>query len=167
MEALALVAALGEGGVIGLRGTLPWHLPEDLKHFRKVTTDHAILMGRRTWESIGRPLPRRRSIVISRRVDFEAPGAEVAPDLETALAWARQTDDEPRIIGGALLYAAALPWCTRLFLTEVGGEVEGDTFFPDFDRAEWKEVSREPGQTPGVVFTELVRQALSPPGSGR
>ena len=142
-EALALVVAVSRNGVIGRDGGLPWHLPEDLKHFRRNTVGHAIVMGRKTWDSIGRPLPGRRNIVITRNQEFQLEGAEVVHSLEEAVALAREGgDSEPRIIGGASLYEAALPLATRIFLTEVDLEVEGDTFFPDLDQDGWRETER-------------------------
>lgn len=152
---LALVVAIADGGVIGKEGGLPWHLPEDMRHFKAVTMGHAIIMGRKTHASIGRPLPGRRNIVVSRTVDaFE--GCEKASSLEEAIALARATDDEPRIIGGAAIYEAALPLATRIFLTEVHREVEGDAFF-HLDRSGWREVERRPGETEGVEFVTLER----------
>lgn len=155
---VTLVVAAAHRGVIGRAGTIPWHVSEDMKHFRAVTTGHAIIMGRKTWDSIGRPLPHRRNVVVSRDPGLVLAGAEVAPNLEAALALAWQTDDEPRVIGGATIYAAALPAATVLHLTEVDQEVEGDTFFPPFDRAAFDEVSRRAGETPGVTFLELRRR---------
>jgi dihydrofolate reductase len=153
---LVLVVAVSENGVIGREGGLPWHLPEDLKHFRRVTTGHAIVMGRRTWESIGRPLPDRRSIVVTRTPGYVAPGADVAPDLEKALALAYAGDPEPRVIGGGQLYAAALPRATRVYLTRVHRVVDGDTFFPALDAAEWVETERR--EVEGVTYLTLDRR---------
>jgi dihydrofolate reductase len=146
------VVAVARNGVIGKDGALPWRYPEDMRHFKRVTLGHAVIMGRRTWESIGKPLVDRRNIVVSRAA---LPGVEVVPTLEQALALARTADDEPRVIGGAGLYAAALPLATRLYLTEVEREVEGDTFFPPFDRTAWRETERRPGD--GVSFVILER----------
>lgn len=152
---LALVVAIGEGGVIGKGGGLPWRIPEDLRHFKDVTTGHAILMGRKTHASIGRPLAGRRNIVVSRTADaFE--GCELARSLEEAIALARTTDAEPRVIGGAQLYEEALPLATRIFLTEVRRAVEGDAFFR-FDRSGWRETSRRRAETEGVEFVTLER----------
>lgn len=156
-KGLALVVAVARNGVIGKDGGLPWRLPEDLKHFRAVTTGHAIVMGRKTWDSIGRPLPQRRSIVVTRDPSFAAAGAEVAHDLGAALDLAFATDDEPRVIGGGQIYAAALPLATALYLTEVDQDVDGDVHFPAFDRAAFREVSRRAGETAGVTFVELRR----------
>jgi dihydrofolate reductase len=152
---LALVVAIADGGVIGKDGTLPWRLPEDLQHFKATTMGHAIIMGRKTHASIGRPLAGRRNIVVSRTADaFE--GCEVARGLEEAIALARTTDEEPRIIGGAAIYEAALPVATRIFLTEVHRKIEGDTFF-HLDRAGWRETARKAGESEGVEFVTLER----------
>ena len=155
---LAMVVAMNADRVIGVDGDLPWRIREDLRHFRRVTMGHAIIMGRKTWDSIGRPLPGRRNIVVSRNRELKIEGAEVIHGLAQAIGAAIQGgDDEPRVIGGSTLYEAALPLTTRLFITEVDRSVEGDTFFPEFDRREWREVSRQAGETEGVVFTELER----------
>ena len=157
-QALAMVVAMNGERVIGVDGDLPWRIREDLRHFRRVTMGHAIVMGRKTWDSIGRPLPGRRNIVITRNRELTIEGADVVHGLDEAIALARQGgDEEPRIIGGATLYEVALPQTTRLFLTEVDREVKGDTFFPEFDRSQWNEVSRRKGETEGVVFLELER----------
>ncbi|MCO4773117.1 MAG: dihydrofolate reductase [Deltaproteobacteria bacterium] len=152
---LGVIVAVASNGVIGKDGDLPWRLPEDLKHFRRTTLGHAIIMGRTTWESIGKPLAKRRNIVVTRQVDYVAPGAEVAHSLPEALAMARTTDPEPFVIGGASLYAEALGSATRLEITEVHREVAGDTWFPAFDRDRFTEVSRRPGD--GVDFVTWVR----------
>ena len=157
-EGLALIVAVSKNGVIGAAGGLPWHIPEDLKYFRKNTLGHAIIMGRATWDSIGRPLPKRRNIVVSRQRDLTLEGAEVFHSLEEAIDAARAHDDEPRIIGGATIYEAALPLATRLLLTEVQRDVEGDTFFPPWDANNWREVACTPGSTEGVVFRDLERR---------
>jgi len=157
LQPLALIAAVSDNGVIGRDGSLPWHIPEDLAFFKRSTMGHAILMGRRTYESVGRPLPGRRNIVISRRPGLVIPGCDVAGSVGEAIAMARAGgDDEPRIVGGAGIYAEALPLATRLILTEVHQVVEGDTYFPAFDRSEWQEVERVEAQ--GVSFTTLARR---------
>ncbi len=158
LQPLALVVAMGRGGVIGRDGGLPWHFSEDLKHFRRVTTGHAVIMGRKTWDSIGRPLPGRRNIIVSRQLDLEIEGCEVADSLERALEMAREHDTEPRIIGGATLYVQALPLATRLFLTEVDIDVDGDTFFPSLDRSEWQERDRRAGEAAELLFLTLERK---------
>jgi dihydrofolate reductase len=139
---LSLLVAMAENRVIGRDGELPWHLPADLRHFKKLTLDRAILMGRRTWESIGRPLPKRRSVVLSRRPGYEAVGAEVVPGLDEALELVAQ-DDEVFVIGGAELFADALARAERLYLTRVHAEVEGDVLMPPFAADSWKLIREE------------------------
>lgn len=135
---LALVVACGENRVIGRGGALPWRLPDDLRRFRELTTGHAIVMGRRTWESIGRPLPGRRNVVVT-RARIEREGVETFTNLDAALA-AVADDPEPCVVGGEALYAAALPRATRIHLTRVHAAPEGDAFFPEVDWREWKRV---------------------------
>jgi dihydrofolate reductase len=132
-----LVAALARNGVIGAQGKLPWHLPEDLQHFKKLTLGHPVIMGRRTWASLGKPLPGRENIVVSRQPGFEAPGASVAVSLQAAVALCA---GEPLafVIGGAEIYAAALPLADGLVLTEIDADYEGDTRFPDWERKAWR-----------------------------
>lgn len=158
---LGLIVAIGRGGVIGDasgRLGLPWHLPEDLRHFKRTTQGHALIMGRKTHEAIGRALPGRRNLVLTRQPDAQFPGCEVVRDLDDALA--RVTDDPmPFVIGGASVYAEALPRCTHLFITEVDRDAEGDAFFPPFDRADFEEVARREGETEGLTFLELVRRS--------
>jgi dihydrofolate reductase len=153
---LAIIVATSLNGGIGVNGELPWHIPEDLKYFRRNTVGHAIVMGRRTYDSIGRPLPKRRNIVITRQLGLEIEGCEVAHSLDEALALAWAGDAEPRVIGGATLYELAMPLATRLFLTEVQRVVEADTFFPDWSREAWTEVKCQEGD--GVRFLEFERQ---------
>jgi dihydrofolate reductase len=137
-----LIAAIAKNGVIGAHGKLPWHLPEDLKHFKNVTLGYPIIMGRRTWESLGKPLPGRENIVVSRKAGYEAPGASVAATLAAAVA---MCTGEPLafVIGGAEIYAAALPLADGLVLTELERDFVGDTRFPAWDRREWRETQRE------------------------
>jgi dihydrofolate reductase len=142
---LALIAAVARDGVIGRDNAIPWQLPEDARRFREVTMGHPVVMGRRTWESLPerfRPLPGRRNVVVTRNDAWHAEGAERAASLEEAL---RLLDEAPRVfvIGGAELYAEALPLADELVVTEIDAEVEGDVFFPTWDRAEFDEVSRE------------------------
>lgn len=139
---LSIIAAIGDGGVIGREGALPWHIPEDLKRFKQLTMGHPIIMGRKTYESIGKPLPGRVNIVISRQEGYEAAGCEVFRSLEEALA--KYEPQNPFVIGGAEIYRAALPLADRLHITEVKISTDGDVFFPDFDRSQWRETSREP-----------------------
>lgn len=139
---LSIVVARDRAGVIGRDGTLPWHLPDDLRRFRDITMGKPIVMGRRTHASIGRALPGRRNIVLTRTADYGAPGCEVFATLDAALA-ALEAGSEAMIIGGAALYREALPRATRLYLTEVEAEVDGDVHFPAIDAAVWTERSNE------------------------
>lgn len=154
---LGLVVAVARRGAIGKANALPWRIPEDLRRFKAVTLGHAVVMGRATHESIGKPLVERRNIVVSRTL-APRPGLELASSLTEALTLARSTDSMPMIIGGARLYAEALPQVTHLFLTEIDRDVEADTFFPSWNRAEWKEVARVAAQTPDVTFVDLERR---------
>ena len=138
---IALVVAVADNGIIGRDNALPWHLPTDLAHFRRLTLDKTILMGRRTWESLPGPLPRRRHLVLSRDPGFQAVGCTRVDSLETAIN-AAAGEPELMIIGGATLYAAALPLADRLYLTQVHAQMEGDTRFPPWAPAEWEEIAR-------------------------
>lgn len=140
---LTLIAAVAANGVIGKDNRLPWHLPEDLGHFKALTTGHAVIMGRKTWESLPakfRPLPQRVNIVVTRDAAFRAAGAEVAHSLADAIAAAGDAD--AFVIGGADLYAQALPLAGRLELTEIDVACDGDAFFPEVDRGDWRETAR-------------------------
>ncbi len=138
---IALIAAVAANGVIGRDNALPWRIPEDMKWFRERTAGKPCVMGRKTWESFPkRPLPGRTNIVVTRDETFRAEGAVVVHTLEAALdAAARETPEEIMILGGAEIYCSALPFADRMYLTRVHGEVAGDTRFPDFDRAAWRE----------------------------
>lgn len=141
---IALIAAAAENDVIGRDNDLPWRLPDEFRHFKRTTEGHHVIMGRRTWESRGTPLPRRTNVVVSSRVDFVAPGASVVRSLADALALAEAAGEtEAFVIGGTALYAEALPLADTLYLTRVHGEFEGDATFPSFDLGAWIEVSRE------------------------
>ena len=138
-----IVVAMDRQGTIGREGGLPWRLSADLRRFREITMGHPLIMGRRTHESIGRPLPGRLNIVLSTDPAFRAPGCVVVPDLERALAMCGEVD-EVMVVGGARVYAAALARCARLFLTEVEADVSGDVSFPALNREDWREVRNEP-----------------------
>ena len=145
---LAIIVAAAENGVIGRNNALPWHLPEDLRYFRRVTMGKPIVMGRKTFESIGRPLPGRTNIVITRQPGYAAEGVKVVASLDEALVLAEDIAlidgaSELMVIGGEEIYRAAIPRATRVYLTEVHARVEGDAYLPEFDRAQWREVSRE------------------------
>jgi len=137
-----LIAAVARNGVIGAQGKLPWHLPEDLKHFKRLTLGHPVIMGRRTWESLGKPLPGRENIVVSRKAGFEAPGASVAASIEAAIALCTG-EAVAYVIGGAEIYAAALPIADGIVLTEIHQDYEGDTRFPEWDRKAWHATQKE------------------------
>jgi dihydrofolate reductase len=137
-----LVAAVASNGVIGRNGQLPWHLPEDLKHFKRLTLGHPIIMGRRTWESLPGALPGRDNIVVTSQAGYEAPGAAVASSLEGALALCAG-ESMAFVIGGSRLFAESLPIAAGLVMTEIQREYEGDTWFPQYDRSRWRESQRE------------------------
>jgi dihydrofolate reductase len=142
MSCVSVIAAVADNNAIGLDNGLPWHLPEDLKHFRSLTMGHHIIMGRKTYESLGRLLPGRTTVIVTRQTDYCVPGALVAGSLDEAVSLCGN-DDEVFVIGGAELYKLALPAADRLYLTEVNGEFAADTFFPKYDKAAWREVARE------------------------
>ncbi|WP_308581397.1 dihydrofolate reductase [uncultured Pseudomonas sp.] len=151
---LSLIAALGENRVIGVDNSMPWHLPGDFKYFKATTLGKPIIMGRKTWDSLGRPLPGRLNLVVSRQTDLALEGAEVFPSLEAAVeradAWAREHGaDELMLIGGAQLYAQGLAQADRLYLTRVALSLEGDAWFPAFDENQWKLVSNLPNPAEG------------------
>lgn len=139
---LALIAAVARNGVIGAGNRLPWHLPEDLRHFRALTLGHAVIMGRRTWQSLPGALPGRQNIVVTRQAAFEAPGAVVTASLDAALA-AVDAPPPPFCIGGSELFALALPRATVLYMTEIERDFEGDVLLPPIDARTWRETSRE------------------------
>lgn len=141
---LSAIAALAENRVIGLKNQMPWHLPADLKHFRTITSGHPILMGRKTFESIGRPLPNRTNIILTRDKNYQADGCIVVNEVEQALNAANELNaSEVFIIGGSEIYQLLLPRVQRLYLTEIHQQFEGDAFFPQLDKSHWHEVSRE------------------------
>lgn len=147
---LSLIAAVAENGCIGVDNKLPWYLPDDLKYFKAVTSGKPVIMGRSTFDSLGRPLPNRTNIVITRNTDYAAPeGVRIVHSLEEAVTVAEAVahiagDEEIVVIGGAQIYAQALPRADRLYLTEVGKSVSGDAFFPDWDKSAWQEIGRQP-----------------------
>lgn len=157
---ITLVVAMADNGVIGRDGGLPWLLPADLKHFKAVTLGKPVIMGRRTWLSIGRPLPGRRNIVVTRGDTLHAAGIEIVPSPEAALK-AASAAGEVMVIGGAAIYRAFLPMASRIELTEIHGSVDGDTYFPEWSRADWMETRREnhPAtlDAPAFSFVTLVR----------
>jgi dihydrofolate reductase len=141
MALLTIVVAIDAQRGIGINNTLPWHLPEDLAHFKRTTTGHPIIMGRKTFDSIGRPLPNRRNIVVTRSPDWRHDGVEAVTSLDAAIALVR--DVPACIIGGAQIFNEALPRVDRLVVTEIAKTFDCDTFFPAIDPAQWTEVARE------------------------
>lgn len=168
---LVLVAAVADNGVIGSEGKLPWRLSADMRLFRTLTLGKPVVMGRRTYESLGRPLPGRDNIVISRTPGFAPAGVTVAPDLATALDCARDLAgargaEEIAVIGGARVYAETMAGADRIYLSRVHATPAGDTWFPPLDPAEWREVSRQdypagPGDTADFTFVVLEREPPS------
>ena len=137
-----LIAAVAQNGVIGLDGKLPWHLPEDLKHFKTLTLGHPVIMGRKTWESLGKALPGRKNIVVTTTPGYVASGAVVVSSLKAALA-ACAGAPSAFVIGGHGLFVESLPVASGLELTEIRRDYAGDTWFPEFDRKHWRETKRE------------------------
>lgn len=141
---VSLICAIAENGIIGGNNTLLWHLPKDLKSFKRLTLSHVIIMGRKTYESINRPLPKRTNVIITRQTDFHAEGCVVVGSLEDALVFAQsQGETEAFVIGGAQIYQAALPLADKLVLTHIEAAYEGDTYFPEWNPGEWNAVQRE------------------------
>jgi dihydrofolate reductase len=139
---LSIIAAVARNRVIGAGNRLPWHLPDDLRHFKRLTLHHPIIMGRRTWESLPGLLPDRRHIVVTRNAGYRAPGIEVAGSLQAALALCADAE-QAFVVGGAELYRSALPHADRMHLTLVDAEPAGDVLFPEFDRTGWREVASQ------------------------
>lgn len=142
MTQLSTIVAIANNRVIGINNTLPWHLPEDLKRFRALTTGHHIIMGRKTYESLRRLLPGRITVIVTRNQDYKVAGALVANSLQDAIAQCKG-DDEAFLIGGAELYQDGLKLSDKLYITEIDLDVAGDAHFPDFDRSDWQEIARE------------------------
>ena len=142
---LSIVVAMDDNHLIGKGNRLPWHLPADLAFFKKITTGHSILMGRKTYDSIGKTLPNRRNIVITRNTDVSIPGCEVVDSIEKALSITKD-EEEIMVIGGANLFEQLLPEVNKLYITRIEGEFEGETYFPHYDENDWLEVSRESHQ---------------------
>ena len=164
---LSLIVAMAKNRTIGLDGAMPWHIPEDLKFFKRVTMGHPVIMGRKTYQSIGAALPGRTNIVVTRNKDFEAADADVVYDLLEALTKAKATEElwrpdggreEIFVIGGADIYGQALPEAQRIYMTEVHQELPGDAFFPELAEGEWKETDRQDRdpETPGGSAYSLV-----------
>lgn len=170
---ISLIVAMSENHVIGRDNQLPWHLPEDLQYFKSVTMGKPLIMGRKTFESIGRPLPGRTNIVITRNSTWTAEGVQVAPDLETALSMGEKacktntgdeiemTGNEIMVIGGEQIYRLCMPFAERLYLTRVDAEVEGDAYFPKFEMNDWNLVAEKtPKQTQNYPYRFLILEKI-------
>jgi len=140
---ISLIVAMSSNRAIGLGGQMPWHLSADLIRFKKITMGHPIIMGRLTFESIGRALPGRTNIIVSSNPNYKAESSIVADSVESAISQACQLADEVFVIGGSTLYESALPLAETLYITQINQDVAGDTFFPNFDRKNWAEIERE------------------------
>jgi dihydrofolate reductase len=149
---IVLIAAVARNGVIGAGGDIPWRLPEDFAHFKRTTLGHTLLMGRSTYESIGRPLPGRTTVVLTRSPGWHAEGVVVAPSVAVALGLADELPGDVYVAGGATVYEAALPIADEQILTEVHLEPAGDTFYPTFDHRAWRETAREPREGFDIVW---------------
>jgi dihydrofolate reductase len=155
MTALSLIVAFAKNNVIGINNTLPWHLPEDLKRFRALTTGHHIIMGRKTYESLGRLLPGRTTVIVTRNKNYKLEGALIAHSLESAVDLC-QNDAEAFVIGGAELYQDGLRLANKLYITEVDLSIEGDAFFPNLDLNLWQETLREAHTSAqGLLFSYI------------
>jgi dihydrofolate reductase len=153
----AIIAAIAPDGTIGHEGRIPWHLTDDLKRFKRLTIGHAVIMGRKTFESLGKPLPGRRNIVLTRNPQFHADGVTTFPDLDAALASCGHAGETTAfIIGGAEVYRQALEKADALLLTHVHQQIAGDTKFPPYDRSQWIETARE--DKPDCSFVEYARR---------
>ena len=157
MTNVTLIAAVGRNGVIGADNDMPWHLPEDFAFFKRTTMGHPMVMGRKTFDSIGRVLPGRRTIVVTRQSDWSHAEVETAHSLSEALSLAGPAD-EVFVCGGGQVYAEAMPWAHRLLITEVDQSPEGDVRFPDIDPDLWQEVGREPRDGFSWVTYQRVRR---------
>jgi len=141
-SSLSLIVAMSKNRVIGIDNALPWHLPADLKHFKALTLGHHIIMGRKTWESINRQLPGRTTVIVTRQQGYVVAGAVVVHTTDAAIA-ACGADDEIFVIGGEEIFKLMLPRCQRMYVTEIQQDFAGDAYFPEFDRATWRETSRD------------------------
>ena len=161
---VTIVAAVAPNGVIGVDGGLPWHLPDDLRRFKRLTLGHVLVMGRKTYESIGRPLPGRTTVVVTRSADWDprSDAVVIAASVPEAIRAAQAIDDDVFVVGGAQVYAAALPVTDRLELTVVDDEPQGDTTFPAVEWDDWVELRREQGD--GVAYVTYERRPVASAG---
>ena len=163
MTTVSLIVAVANHQVIGFNNTLPWHLPEDLKRFRALTTGHHIIMGRKTYESLNRLLPDRTTVIVTRNPDYRVEGAIIAHSLEEAIAQCQQ-DEEIFVIGGAELYKEALNLVDKLYITQIELEVAGDAYFPSFDAAAWQRTAYEPHiAASGLPFSYITYEKSASP----
>jgi dihydrofolate reductase len=160
---ISVIAAMARNRVIGIDNTLPWRLPEDLKHFKALTLGHHIIMGRKTYESIGKPLPGRTTVIVTRNPAYQVEGCLTVTSIEAAIA-AGDGDAEVFFVGGAELYAQVLPRADRLYLTEIQAEYGGDAWFPEFDTKTWREIERREQVSPDGLAYHFVtyQQARAP-----
>ena len=142
---ISFVVAMDNNKVIGINNHLPWHIPADLKFFKKVTMGHPIVMGRKTYESIGKPLPGRENIIVTRNQNYSQEGCTVIHTIDELLKLSEEKKEEICVIGGAEIFKATFPYADRLYITKINDEFEGDTFFPDFKEVDWKIISQEKG----------------------
>ncbi|KMY50492.1 dihydrofolate reductase [Peribacillus loiseleuriae] len=142
---ISFMFAMDDNRLIGKDNTLPWYLPADLQYFKKVTMGHPILMGRKTYESIGKPLPGRENIILTRNTDYQQEGITVISDMKEAVAYADALDAEVFVIGGAEIFQQLLSDCKRLYITQIHHSFEGDTYFPELNMSKWQTVSRMTG----------------------
>jgi dihydrofolate reductase len=158
MTHLSMIVAVANNGVIGVNNTLPWHLPEDLKRFKALTMGHHIIMGRKTFESLGRLLPGRTTVIVTRNSDYAVEGALVATSLPKAMAMC-SGDPEPFLIGGEQLYKLGLAYTHKLYMTKVDVTLEGDAFFPPLDMSQWTLVDQQDRQSAqGLKYSDLIYQ---------
>jgi dihydrofolate reductase len=158
---ISILVAVARNGVIGNKGKLPWHLPADLKHFKKLTMGHHIIMGRKTYESIDRLLPGRTTVIVTRQPDYKVSGSIIAHSLDEAIA-ACKGDNEVFVIGGEEIFRQALPLADRIYATEIHADFEGDVFFPQWNRNEWRETERTQHRAESLEFAFVIYDRLTP-----
>jgi dihydrofolate reductase len=161
---VTIVAAVAANGVIGRDGALPWHLPDDLRQLKRLTRGHVLVMGRRTYDSIGRPLPERTTIVVTRQRDWQAPGVLTAPGVPEALARAAEIDDQVFVLGGQEIFRLAIPVADRMVISRVDARPDGDTVFPPVDWSGWAEVDHRPYDGFDLVTYDRRGPSVSPGG---
>ena len=166
-QEIAIIVAIAKHNAIGVGGDLPWHLPADLRRFKQLTMGHSMIMGRKTYESIGKLLPGRTTVIVTKQTDFSVPGATVVHSLEAAFQ-AVAGDDNPFIVGGGEIYRQALPHVDKIYLTQVDAELDADTFFPEIEWTEWELIETEkkvPDAKNSFPYVFEVYQKRNPPTS--